>query len=119
MAGMNVAWGSNQVPYGVSSAGSKYFTAAEVSPIADQAFASWRSVTCDGGEPAVQPTNVGLLTYVPDGGSCTTSTACNAGASDVIAFDDDAWPYDDPTRTVALTTVTYGVRDGRIFEAYT
>jgi hypothetical protein len=51
--------------------------------------------------------------------SCSESTSCNATAHDVIVFDDDAWPYNDPVNTLALTTVTYGADDGRIFEAYT
>ena len=37
----------------------------------------------------------------------------------MIVFDDTVWPHDDPFNTLALTTVTYGVDDGRIFEAYT
>jgi hypothetical protein len=29
------------------------------------------------------------------------------------------WPYDDPVNTLALTTVTYGIDDARIYEIYT
>jgi MYXO-CTERM domain-containing protein len=51
--------------------------------------------------------------------SCSESTSCDAVAHDVIVFDDDVWPFNDAVNTLALTTVTFGVDDGRIFEAYT
>jgi hypothetical protein len=117
--GKVIAWPSGRVPFGVSAAGSKYFTAAQVSPVADQAFAQWNSVMCMGRGISVQAYDVGLLDFIPDGGGCAVSSACDAAASDVIVFDDAVWPHDDPNSTLALTTVTYGVNDGRIFEAYT
>jgi hypothetical protein len=117
--GMDIAWPSGRVPYGVSMGGSKYFTAEEVTPIADQAFATWNDVACAAGSPSVQAYDVGPLTFIPDGGGCTVSSACEATTNDVIVFDDDVWPHDDPNNTLALTTVTYGLNDGRIFQAYT
>ena len=56
---------------------------------------------------------------MPDSGDCTSSSTCDPNTHDVIEFDDASWPYDDPVNTLALTTVTYGVRDGEIFEART
>jgi MYXO-CTERM domain-containing protein len=35
----------------------------------------------------------------------------------VIVFDDAAWPHNDPNNTLALTTVTYGVDSGQIYDA--
>jgi MYXO-CTERM domain-containing protein len=37
----------------------------------------------------------------------------------VIVFDDTTWPHNDPNSTLALTTVTYGVDTGTIFDADT
>jgi MYXO-CTERM domain-containing protein len=116
--GKDIAWPSGRVPYGVSAAGSKYFTAAQVAPVADQAFALWNSVTCNGRGVSVQAYDVGLVDFVPDGGACAVSTMCPA-ADDVIVFDDSAWLHNDPNNTLAITTVTYGLNDGRIFQAYT
>jgi MYXO-CTERM domain-containing protein len=65
---------------------------------------------------------------VPDGATgdalaewayCAESNSCAPIAHDVIVFDDAAWPYNDPVNTLALTTVTFGVDHGEIFEAYT
>jgi hypothetical protein len=67
----------------------------------------------------VEAYDVGLLTYEPDGGRCSNSSECDATAHDVVVFDDAAWPHDDANSTLALTTVTYGVDDGRLLEAYT
>jgi hypothetical protein len=67
----------------------------------------------------VQAYDVGALDVSPDSGDCTTSSTCDAATHDVIVFRDTKWPYDDPVNTLALTTVTYGVNDGEIFEAYT
>jgi hypothetical protein len=47
------------------------------------------------------------------------SESCDPVKHDVIVFDDESWPYDDTENTIALTTVNYGVEDGRIFEAKT
>jgi hypothetical protein len=117
--GKAIAWTAGQVPYGVSSAASKYVPLSEASRVADLAFAAWNSAPCTGGPPSVQAYNVGPLDVAPDSGDCTTSSTCNAVTHDVIVFRDDVWPHSDPANTLALTTVTYGVNDGEIFEAYT
>ncbi len=117
--GKPIAWTAGRVPYGVSSAASQYVTFAEASRVADLAFAAWNSALCPHGPPSVQAYDIGPLDVAPDAGDCTTSSTCNAVTHDVIVFRDQMWPYDDPVNTLALTTVTYGVNDGEIFEAYT
>jgi hypothetical protein len=117
--GIPIAWTAGKVPYGISSAASKYVTLSEAERVADLAFAQWNSALCVGGQPSVQAYDVGALDVAPDSGDCTTSSTCNAVTHDVIVFRDQMWPHDDPVNTLALTTVTYGVNDGEIFEAYT
>jgi hypothetical protein len=117
--GKPIAWTAGRVPYGVSSAASKYASLSEASRVADLAFAAWNSALCIGGPPSVQAYDIGPLDVAPDSGDCTMSSTCNASTHDVLVFRDDSWPYDDPVNTLALTTVTYGVTDGEIFEAYT
>jgi MYXO-CTERM domain-containing protein len=92
---------------------------SEASRVADLAFAAWNSALCPSGPPNAQAYDVGPLDVPPDSGDCTTSSTCNAVTHDVIVFRDQVWPHDDPVNTLALTTVTYGVQDGEIFEAYT
>ena len=107
------------MPYGLSSVASKYVSLADATRVADLAFAAWNSAPCIGGSPTVQAYDIGPLDVAPDSGDCTTSSTCNAVTHDIIVFRDSGWPYDDPVNTLALTTVTYGVNDGEIFEAYT
>jgi hypothetical protein len=125
--GTNLAWPVSRVPYAVSSQASKQVTLAEATRIADLAFSAWNATTCDGKPLGIQAFDDGPIA-VPDGlegdalsawASCTESNACDASTHDVIVFDDVSWPYNDPVNTLALTTVTYGVDDGRIFEAFT
>lgn len=129
MQGVPLAWHVDRVPYAVDSAASKQVTLAEATRVADLAFGAWNETTCpDGGAPSIQAYDEGPSSSVPDGSEgdalaewayCAESTSCNSSAHDVLVFDDDSWPYNDPVNTLALTTVTYGVNDGAIFEAYT
>jgi hypothetical protein len=114
--GKALGWPAGRIPYGVSSAGSQYVTPSEATRVADLAFAAWNDVVCANGPPDVQAYDVGLLMQ-PDASDCATSAMCDPAAHDIIVFRDAAWPYDDPVNTLALTTVSYGVNDGVIFEA--
>jgi hypothetical protein len=117
--GKPIAWTAGRVPYGISSAASKYVTFSEAERVADLAFAQWNSALCVGGQPSVQAYDVGPLEVTPGSGDCTTSSTCDAPTQNVIVFRDQMWPHDDPANVLALTTVTYGVHDGEILEAYT
>jgi hypothetical protein len=117
--GTPIAWPAGRVPYGVSAAGSTQVSAADATRIADLAFSAWNETSCTGGNPGVEAYDVGLLDYVPDGSECNPSTACQPTTNNVIYFRDDSWPYHSSIYTLALTTVSYGVNDGVIFEAYT
>jgi MYXO-CTERM domain-containing protein len=125
--GVPLAWPGDRVPYGVASAASKQVSLAEATRVADLAFSAWNATECSGRAVGIQAYDDGP-TEVPDGAEgdalagwayCAESTSCAPVAHDAIVFDDEAWPYNDPVNTLALTTVTYGVDDGQIFEAYT
>ena len=118
--GTPLAWPTSAVPYGLGAAASRQVSLADATRVADLAFSSWNDVSCPDGVPTAYAYDVGPLSSVPDGGTCSSNLAdCKPLSDDVIVFDDDVWPYDDPANTLALTTVTYGVDDGAIFEAYT
>jgi hypothetical protein len=119
--GVPLHWSISQVPYGVAAAGSplRKVTGAEATRVADLAFFAWENAGCDGGGPSIEGIDDGPLSSVPDASDCATSLSCDPEVHDVIKFDDAEWPYDDPVNTIALTTVSYGVDDGRIFEAFT
>ena len=117
--GTPLAWKTNRAPYGVSAAASNQVSLADATRIADLAFDAWNSASCPDGAPNVQAYDDGPISSVPEGSDCSNSNTCDASTHDVIVFDDAAWPHDDPANTLALTTVTFGVEDGAIFEAYT
>lgn len=125
--GVPLKWPSDRVPYGVGSSASKNVSLADATRVADLAFAAWNDAQCSGKTVGIQAYDDGPST-VPDGDEgdalaewsyCAESNTCAPSAHDVIVFDDESWPYNDPVNTLALTTVTYGVDDGQIFEAYT
>jgi hypothetical protein len=125
--GVPLSWHVGRVPYAVASGASKQVSLSEATRVADLAFKVWNGASCFGGAAGIQGYDDGPL-EVPDGSDgdalagwayCSESTSCDPTAHDVIVFDDDAWPYNDPVNTLALTTVTYGVDDGAIEEAYT
>jgi MYXO-CTERM domain-containing protein len=125
--GVPLAWPEGRVPYGIGAAGSKQVSRADATRVANLAFAAWNQTTCDGKPVGITAYDEGTVS-VPDGAigdalaewaACADSSACDPVAHDVIVFDDDVWPYNDATNTLALTTVTFGTTDGRIFEAYT
>jgi hypothetical protein len=133
--GVPLAWALGRVPYGVATGASRQVSLADATRIADASFASWNDTLCTGGSVGIEAFDDGPITSVPDGsdlqadgtdasvlaiwGMCADSAACDPRVHDVLVFDDDRWPYDDPTSTLALTTVSYGLDDGRIFQAYT
>jgi hypothetical protein len=117
--GKPLGWHASRVPYGLGAAASVQVSLADATRLADLAFGAWNDVSCPDGAPAVQAYDDGPITLVPDASDCSSSAACNPQAHDVIVFDDQVWPHDDPANTLALTTVTFGVDDGAIFEAYT
>src|SRR5262249_19305942 len=76
------------------------------------AFATWMNADCGGG------THPNVL--VKEGGTVACHTQeynQDKGNAHVIMFDDDAWPYEGTVNTLALTTVTYDLDTGEIYDA--
>jgi hypothetical protein len=125
--GVPLSWHAERVPYAVSRAASSQVPLSAATRIADLAFSAWNKALCDGKPLGITAYDDGPADVTDAGegdalaawAQCTDSNSCNPSAHDVIVFDDAAWPYNDPANTLALTTVTYGVDDGQIFQAYT
>jgi hypothetical protein len=109
------------VTYQLEQQASKQVSLAQATPVFDLSFAKWGAVTCfDAGSsdtPAVSfqdlgPTDAGYASC--EAGPCgyTANTAPH-----VIIFRDADWPYNDPSNTLALTTVTFGEDTGHIYAA--
>jgi hypothetical protein len=119
--GTPLAWsGGQRVAYSLSEAASKQISLADATRIAKVAFDQWNNASCATSKPP------NLQVY--DGGPVSAQAAandcglvqCDPTIHDplhVIAFDDASWPHNDPMNTLALTTVTYGIDSGEIFDA--
>ena len=116
--GTPLYWPESRVPIGVISAASTQISLADATRAEDLAFGAWNDVMCSGGSPSIQAYDDGPIAQVPQSG-CTSSSACDSATNDYVVFDDSGWPHDDPSNALGLTTVTFGVDDGRIFAAYT
>jgi len=116
--GTPLAWQASRVPIGVITAASSQVSLADATRVLDLAFGAWNNVMCSGGSPSIQVYDDGPIAQAPASG-CNSSASCDPVANDYVIFDDAGWPHDDPSNALGLTTVTFGVDDGRIFAAYT
>jgi hypothetical protein len=113
--GIPIFWPQSCVEYSVQQDGSPKLgiTAAETEQLMATAFNTWMSANCMGGShPDIQVTEGPPVT-------------CNkqeynqmAGNANIVMFHDDSWPYEDKAgATLALTTVTYNLDSGEIYDA--
>lgn len=80
--------------------------------IVRQAFDTWLAADCGAGEgPAMRVDDLGPV-------SCAAREYNqNGGNANLIVFRDDGWPYAGQWNTLALTTVTYNLDTGEIYDA--
>jgi hypothetical protein len=124
--GVELQWRQPCVGFNVQQDGSKQIDAQTAETILTQAFNAWAPVTlqtgeqrttmldCGGGPPTIQVFDLGpvpcdKVEYNQHGGN-----------ANILIFRDDAWPHDTGgggVDTLALTTVTYDVDKGDIYDA--
>ena len=119
--GTPLAWESGaHVAYSISAGASAQVDLADATRVAQLAFASWNSATCASGTtPDIQFYDGGPVSVDAAANDCGL-IQCDPTFHDpqhVIVFDDAHWPHNDPQSTLALTTVTYGVNSGEIYDA--
>jgi hypothetical protein len=119
--GVPLAWaGGGRIGYALSAAASHQTDLEAATRAAHLAFDAWNKAACAGGGT--------INAYAFDDGPVSADAAavvCGATGCDpplsspahLIVFDDAAWPYDDPNNTLALTTVTYVMGSGEIYDA--
>ena len=119
--GTPIAWLWDQkVPFELDASASRQVSLADATEAADQAFARWTDVQCPGGgSPNVTAFDDGPLSASQVAADCgvTPCDPTQPGSYHLVVFRDDGWAYDDPTSTLALTTVTYGVDSAVLFDA--
>ncbi len=115
-AGIPLWWRNECVGYSLQKNASRQIAYDDAKGIIAEAFSKWAGATCatDGtgtSRPSIDvrdngPVTCGLVEY-----------NSNAGNQHVIVFRDDAWPHNDSSNTLALTTVTFNPDTGEIYDA--
>ncbi len=118
--GKPLAWAAAQrIPYALTRSPSASITLAEATHAVHLAFNAWNSASCDGSPPNVQAYDDGPVGADASSNDCGIHP-CDPSVHDgvhLIVFDDGNWPFDDPNNTLAMTTVTYGIDSGEIYDA--
>jgi hypothetical protein len=92
--------------------------------VADRAFTTWQDVDCGGGKtPSLKFSDFGAASCdkheynqgtVDDAGKVVQPAQGNAN---LLVFRDKVWPYEGTANTLALTTLTFNVESGEIYDA--
>jgi hypothetical protein len=112
--GKALQWRQPCVSFDVAQAASRQVDWATADQVLSRAFATWMNLDCGGGGPSIQVLDFGTV------GCANVEYNQHAGNTNVLVFRDDAWPHDTGgggVDTLALTTVTYDVDTGDIYDA--
>ena len=110
--GKPLFWASPCVTYSIQEDASSAVPFAMVEEVMKAAFAAWEGVTCPGGgSPRILATEGAAVACTKHEYNQDHSNA------NLIVFRDGAWPYEGSNNTLALTTVTYNLDTGEIYDA--
>ncbi|MEO7327935.1 MAG: matrixin family metalloprotease [Minicystis sp.] len=110
--GTPLFWTGPCVGFSVQKDGSKDVTFAKTEAVLTAAFATWMSAPCAGGGTP----HVKVIELAP--AVCTAHEYNQTKANtNLVVFRDDSWPYAGSAATLALTTVTYNLDTGEIYDA--
>jgi hypothetical protein len=110
--GRVIFWPRSCVSFSLNMLASTQVDLATATRDAEEAFATWNAVQCDGqplaivAQNAFGPVECDHIDYDPIGAN-----------SNAIIFRDEVWPYTGAGNTLALTTVTYDFGTGEIHDA--
>ncbi len=110
--GTALQWRQPCITFALEKSGSQHVPLDVIQKQTKLSFEAWTSIDCGNGEhPRIEIEDFGTV-------SCTkVEYNQRGGNTNVIVFRDDEWPHDDGLNTIALTTVTYDVVKGDIFDA--
>lgn len=111
--GLPLYWPGGCASFSVNEAGSpkRGITAQLTKDMISQALARWMGVDCGGGAPSLK------LFKSEDVRCAEQEYNQEAPNANIWMYRDDFWPYASSSATLALTTVTYNVKTGEIFDA--
>jgi len=106
-------WPSKCISFGVNSRGSEQFDIDYdfANESAERAASRWLEADCGGeGTPGVSLLNVGPVV-------CGEVEYNQTGNANIVLFEDEAWPFGDDNRTIALTIIQFSTETGEIYDA--
>jgi MYXO-CTERM domain-containing protein len=110
--GIPLFWPQSCIGFSLNKAASKHIGLDAAQDMMQKAFDSWTKADCGAGtSPSIDVSNLGAVlcdqkVYNQQGGN-----------TNLIVFRDDEWPYLGQGNTLGLTTVTFNLDDGSIFDA--
>jgi hypothetical protein len=114
--GLPVWWRNRCIGYTLQKDASRQIAYNDAARSLAVAFGKWTSASCpnatnDGSPPSIDVRDLGPV-------ACDEVRYNDAGANqNLIVFRDDVWPHNDPTNTLALTTVVYDRASGELYDA--
>lgn len=110
--GVVLFWKNPCVGFSMQEDASSQVSLPVATDIFQKAFDAWANVDCGGGKhPRISTVNLGPV-------ECHAHEYNKkAGNANIILFQDDTWPHAGGGSTLALTTVTYNVDTGEIYDA--
>ena len=110
--GKELFWKNPCVGFSMQQDASVQVPLTTITNIFEDAFELWANADCGSGKhPRITAVNLGPV-------ECNVHEYNKkAGNANVIMFQDEAWPHSGSGSTLALTTVTYNVDTGEIYDA--
>ena len=110
--GIALYWTGRCVGFSVQEDASAKVPWEVADSIAVEAFDTWSRAVCDGGQgPSIEGVDLGPV-------ECAAREYNQSGGNaNLLVFRDDLWPYAGQWNTLALTTVTYNLDTGEIYDA--
>lgn len=114
--GLPLYWANACVGYDLQQGASKQLSYAVAAAGVASAFSKWTSTICSASGAPSGRVSIDVRDLGPV--ACDLVQYNQGGPNQhLIAFRDDAWPYNDSSNTLALTTVTYDTQTGEIYDA--
>lgn len=113
VGGIDLFWESSCVSFNVEKTGSirNGIDAESFEQVIATAFDSWMNADCgDGAHPSISVQSLGQV-------SCDKVEYTKGGNANIYMFRDDEWLASGPGNALALTTVWYDWRSGKIYDA--
>lgn len=108
--GTPLAWQRACLGFSLQRDASSQVPLSEAKQVFKKAFDAWTRVECGGGSPGIAIEEMAVV-------QCSSvEYSTDKANANVVVFRDEAWPHDEES-VLALTTVTYSMSSGEIYDA--